>query len=402
MPADIPASNWSPTDASNTTASPDGMPEGMAPSGVNDWGRAVMGAVKRWYEWTVPKTTGGTTTAFTLSYTVAPGALVDGMSHLVQFNATSGASPTLNVNSLGAKPIYQFVNGSWTQITTAGTIPSGFIGRVSYNSSEGSYRLTSTAFPIGVALLAVANTFTALLTMSGAAINEAKGADIASATTTDIGAATGNYVKVTGTTTITGLGTIQAGTERTVEFGGALTLTHNGTSLILPGAANITTVAGDTAIFRSLGSGNWKCVAYQKASGSSVVAQSLVGFRANVDGVGAPGALAKMSLASASFNVGGYWNNSTERFTPPAGLYSLQIGLTCAISNSYLEVYLYKNGVAIAFAYQGNSQTWNQNVSISITDQANGTDYYEAYWAGGAISVPPSINAWFSATGIGP
>lgn len=106
--------------------------------------------------------------------------------------------------------------------------------------------------------------------MTGA-INEAKGIDIASATTTDIGAATGNFVHVTGTTTITALGTIQAGTERTVEFTGILILTHNGTSLILPTGANITTAAGDTAIFRSEGSANWRCISYQRASGASLV-----------------------------------------------------------------------------------------------------------------------------------
>lgn len=102
-------------------------------------------------------------------------------------------------------------------------------------------------------------------------LNEAKGADIASAGTTDIGAATGNYVHVTGTTTITALGTVQAGTRRIVRFTGALTLTHNGTSLILPTAANITTVANDTATFVSLGSGNWICVQYQRADGSALL-----------------------------------------------------------------------------------------------------------------------------------
>jgi hypothetical protein len=98
-----------------------------------------------------------------------------------------------------------------------------------------------------------------------AAINEAS-ATVASASTADIGAAAGNYVSVTGTTTITALGTVQAGTRRTVRFAGALTLTHNGTSLILPGAANIVTVAGDIAVFISLGSGNWFCAAFQRVS----------------------------------------------------------------------------------------------------------------------------------------
>lgn len=95
----------------------------------------------------------------------------------------------------------------------------------------------------------------------------AKGANIASATTTDIGAATAEVVDVTGTTTITGLGTIAAGIRRVVRFTGALTLTHNGTSLILPGSANITTANGDVFVFRSLGSGNWICEGYVPIAG---------------------------------------------------------------------------------------------------------------------------------------
>lgn len=124
----------------------------------------------------------------------------------------------------------------------------------------------------GSAVLAT-NPTLAGATMS-ASLNEAKGADIASATTTDIGASTGNYVNVTGTTTITGLGTVQAGTRRIVQFSGALILTHNATSLILPSAANIGTTVGDTAEFISLGAGNWKCTRYTKADGTALVSAS--------------------------------------------------------------------------------------------------------------------------------
>lgn len=107
--------------------------------------------------------------------------------------------------------------------------------------------------------------------MNSKAVDFAQGSDVASATTTDIGAATGNFVDVTGTTTITGLGTVQAGSIRFVRFTGILTLTHNGTSLILPTTANITTAANDRAIFASLGSGNWICLAYQRADGTPLV-----------------------------------------------------------------------------------------------------------------------------------
>lgn len=109
-------------------------------------------------------------------------------------------------------------------------------------------------------------------TLAGA-LNWSTAATVASATTADIGAVASNFVSITGTTTITGLGTIAAGAMRWVKFGGALTLTHNGISLILPGGANITTAAGDTAVFVSEGSGNWRCLAYQRADGG-IIAQA--------------------------------------------------------------------------------------------------------------------------------
>lgn len=138
--ADIYASNWDETDASNTTASPDGMPEGMAPSGVNNWGRAAAGAIKRFVNQQIPKTTGGSSTAFTLSYSVAPGALVDGMTHLVQFNVANGNAPTLNVNALGAKPLHYFSAGAW-RVVPAGLWAADAVFRVAYNSSAGTYRI---------------------------------------------------------------------------------------------------------------------------------------------------------------------------------------------------------------------------------------------------------------------
>lgn len=101
-------------------------------------------------------------------------------------------------------------------------------------------------------------------TLTGA-LNEAQGADIASAATVNLTAATGNYVNVTGTTAITGI-TLAQGAERTVKFAGALTLT-NGASLILPSGANITTAAGDVAKFRGEASGVVRCVSYTKANG---------------------------------------------------------------------------------------------------------------------------------------
>lgn len=91
-------------------------------------------------------------------------------------------------------------------------------------------------------------------------------ATVASAATTDVGAVGAQTVSISGTTTITSLGTADSGTFRIMHFQGALILTHNAASLILPGAANITTVAGDAAQMVSLGSGNWRCVNYMRAA----------------------------------------------------------------------------------------------------------------------------------------
>lgn len=79
---------------------------------------------------------------------------------------------------------------------------------------------------------------------------------LASATTTDIGAEAGGHVIVTGTTTITSLGTV-AECSRWVTFQDGLTLTYNATTLKLPGAVDWTIGAGQTVFCRSDASGNW-------------------------------------------------------------------------------------------------------------------------------------------------
>ena len=84
-----------------------------------------------------------------------------------------------------------------------------------------------------------------------------KGSDIASSSTADVGAVQGFVHDITGTTTITSLGTVAAGIWKLLQFDGALTLTHNATSLILPRGVDEKTEAGSHALAYSLGSGNW-------------------------------------------------------------------------------------------------------------------------------------------------
>ncbi|HVY20483.1 MAG TPA: DUF2793 domain-containing protein [Bauldia sp.] len=99
-------------------------------------------------------------------------------------------------------------------------------------------------------------------------------ASVASASTCDIGAAASSQVTISGTTTITAFDNVAAGIVREGVFEGALTLTHNATSLKLPGGASITTATNDRFRALSLGSGNWIVLAYQRADGTAIAGGS--------------------------------------------------------------------------------------------------------------------------------
>ncbi|MCH7486224.1 MAG: hypothetical protein IIC04_04475, partial [Proteobacteria bacterium] len=75
----------------------------------------------------------------------------------------------------------------------------------------------------------------------------------------------GNTFDITGTNAITSIGTVAVGTWIKLHFDAALTLTHHATDLILPGAANIMTAAGDEAEFVEYASGDWRCTSYTQA-----------------------------------------------------------------------------------------------------------------------------------------
>lgn len=81
-----------------------------------------------------------------------------------------------------------------------------------------------------------------------------RGADVASAGTINLDLATGDIVDVTGTTTITAV-TLTEGRECTVRFASELIITHNGSTLLVPGAGNLKTIAGEYVVFRGYAAG---------------------------------------------------------------------------------------------------------------------------------------------------
>ena len=132
------------------------------------------------------------------------------------------------------------------------------------------------------------------------------------------GVVTGDYINITGTTTITSFGTIAAGIERTLLFSGALILTHNATSLILPTGANITTLAGDVFTFRSEGSGNWRC------TGRSASTPLTGHVTTSPSGAAVLGTFSSSQLSGALSDESGsglsVFNNSPVLVTPNIGV----------------------------------------------------------------------------------
>ena len=101
-----------------------------------------------------------------------------------------------------------------------------------------------------------------------------KGADIASGATLTLVAGS-DFADVTGTTTVTAISTRPAGSRFTFQFDGALTLTHNATTLILQGGVNLVTAAGDVLTFISEGGGNWREESRRLAAAAgAVIAQA--------------------------------------------------------------------------------------------------------------------------------
>lgn len=125
---------WSKTAADNDDAdSSINAREGWAPSIVNNSIRALMAAVAKWRDDESGNlVTGGTGTAYTLTTNQSYTSLSDGLTVTCRLNVASGATPTLNVDSLGAKSIASVYG---TAIPT-GALASGGVYRFTYDQTD--------------------------------------------------------------------------------------------------------------------------------------------------------------------------------------------------------------------------------------------------------------------------
>jgi microcystin-dependent protein len=132
---------WSQAAASDATAdSTINWAEGQAPSSVNDSGRAMMAATAKYRDDIAGAiVTAGTSTA----YTVSSYEVFDTLPHLngqmIAFtpHTTNGATVTLNVDSLGVKPL----RTSPGVELLSGTIIQGTPYVAVYNNSDGAFYL---------------------------------------------------------------------------------------------------------------------------------------------------------------------------------------------------------------------------------------------------------------------
>ena len=127
---------WSTTAATNATAdSAVNWAEGQAPSTVNNSARAVMALVKKLIlDWQGGLVTGGSSTAYTLT-TNETLTLADGVSVTCRMSVTSGAAPTLNVDSMGAVAI-QTAQGTAVPL---GALIAGGIYTFTYYASSAAW-----------------------------------------------------------------------------------------------------------------------------------------------------------------------------------------------------------------------------------------------------------------------
>jgi hypothetical protein len=202
-------------------------------------------------------------------------------------------------------------------------------------------------------------------------INLSKGADVASATALTLGT-DGNYFDITGTTTVTSIATLAAGTTVRLHFDDAVILTHHATNLILPGAANITTAAGDEFEFTEYATGTWRCTGYVLASGKSVTPGSIVQFVETSDATSS-------SNASQQIPVDDTIPQNTEgveaitlAITPTSATNKLritaQINLASSSSNQTFVAALFQDSTANALQVGTDFESVGSNmVSVNVT-----------------------------------
>lgn len=217
-------------------------------------------------------TTGGTSNAFTVTTGVLTAYANGQVVAFVADRANTGAS-TIDVDGLGAESLLD-IDGA---ALASGDIATNQ-GHIAFRIG-GAWRIIA-GLPVNLATqvvgsLGLTNGGTGGASGAAGASNLAQfGAgfgtftSLASAGTTDLGTIATHAVNITGTTTITAFGS-SASTALPIyrlKFASALQITHNATSLIIPGGGSLSVAANDALVVEYLGSGNWRVLSHHPAN----------------------------------------------------------------------------------------------------------------------------------------
>src|SRR3954471_17945680 len=136
---------WSQTAATNASAdSTINYQEGQAPSSVNDSARALMASAAKWRDDIAGAiATGGTSTAYTVTSYQTFDNLTRLANQVIAFtpHTTSGATVTLNVDGLGAKPL----RSAPSVELPSGALVQGTPYVATYNNSDAVFYLQGIA-----------------------------------------------------------------------------------------------------------------------------------------------------------------------------------------------------------------------------------------------------------------
>jgi hypothetical protein len=193
---------------------------------------------------------------------------------------------------------------------------------------------------------------------------------VASAATVDLGVINSRNAIITGTTGITSFGnTGGEGRTMRVRFAASLTMT-NSASLILPGAANITTASGDTGeLVKEAGTAIWRMTDFQRASG-----QPLVGSASGLVLLSSQSASGSASLDFTSLIDSTYdeYVVSFDKLIPATNDVDLYLRVSTNNGSSYLATSY--SGVTISDTAAGRNTQAMDTTAVNFTRAAVGNN----------------------------
>ena len=206
------------------------------------------------------------------------------------------------------------------------------------------------------------------------AIFETKASTLASGATVDLNTATGNYLHISGTSTINSFGTCPAGARFIIVFDAAATITYNATSLIIPGLANKTAAAGDCCMIVSEGSGNWRIVGYFAISGGGG-GGSVTAVTGTAPIASSGGTAPDISIPQANGSTDGFLDSADwTTFNGKQDVLSAGTGISI-IANVVTNTAPSSGGTVTTTGTPSSGQITKFSGATSITNASAGTDY---------------------------